>query len=172
MATSTFYARGHSGVGHVSGGSDVSWGRTTPEGVSLQLGVQSVDLESAQTLMEVDTGITRVTVNIVIRLVSAALQVIQRAFGMSATAFTGDLTAGTPLAEQLDIADTDLGSQEQQLYSLGPGPASTRRITVYRAKVSDLGGLDQAKPSWMLPSPTWRALAPASGPVIRILDAT
>lgn len=169
--TVTFYARGHSDFGHVAG-SDVSWGRSGPEGMSMQLSATSIDLPTAQTLMPVDSGITDVLFTIGIRLVSAALQVIQRAYGLPDSAFSGGLQGGSPTAEILNLQDLDVGKQERQLYSLGPGAVSTRRIDVFRAKISDLGELAQAKTAWMLPQATWRALAPATGPAVKITDNT
>lgn len=174
MPTTAFHtARGHNEVGHViTGPTDVSWGKTQEEGVEIQVGVQSVDLFSAQSSMEEDTGITRTTLNFVARLIDAALQSIQRAFGIPDSEFTGDLEAATPTAEVLDFEAGLVGSQERELYSLGPGPASTRRIEVPRAKVSDLGPLQQSKTGWMLPQATWRALNPTSGHALRITDGT
>lgn len=171
MPASAAKIRGHSEVGHVEAPStDVPWGRTTEDGVEMQLGVQSVDLFSSQSLMEEDTGITRVSIGLVIPLVYAELEVIKNAFGIPDASLTGDLSAGTPTQEVLALAPGDIGSQERALYSLGVGPVSTRRIDVPRAKVTDLGNLKQSKTGWMTPQATWRALAPASGPVLTITD--
>ena len=60
MPTAQFRARGHSEVGHVeSGPTDVSWGKTSEDGVEVQVNVTAVDLYSSQSTMEEDTGITR-----------------------------------------------------------------------------------------------------------------
>lgn len=173
MPTTAFYTgRGHTEVGHVDGG-DNSWGKTQEDGIEVQAAVTAVDLFSAQSTMEEDTGITRTSLSILIRLIDASLQSIQRLFGIPDSEFTGDLTAATPTAEVLDFEEGLIGSTERVLYSLGPGPSSTRRIDVPRAKVADLGSLAQSKVNWMLPQATWRVLNPAAGGhALRITDAT
>lgn len=172
MATSGFYtARGHTDVGHDDSG-DVSWGKTQEEGVEIQVAVNSVDLYSAQSTMEEDTGITRTSLSLVARLIDAALNVIQRATGIPDSEFTGDLTDPTPTSEVLDLEEGLIGSVERTIYSTGPGPTSTRRIDIPRAKVIDISSMAQSKVAWWLLTVTWRVLNPASGHALRITDAT
>jgi len=175
MPTTGFRARGHSEVGHVdpSGPTDVPWGKTAEDGIDLQVNATSVDLFSSQSTMEEDTGITRTSLSIVARLIDAALQVFQRATGTPDSEFTGDLEDATPTAEVLDFEEGKIGSVERALYSLGPGPASTRRIDAVRSKVADIQSVSQSKVNWWTPTVTWRVLNPAAGGhALRITDAT
>lgn len=165
-----FKARGHQEVGHVGAGpADVSWGKTSEDGVEVQMQVTAVDLFSSQSLMEEDTGISRVSMSLAMNLIHSELSVIADAFGIPAASLTGD---GATTPETLAIGQADLGAEERALYSLGPGPNSTRRINAPRAKVADLGNLVQSKTNWMQPAPTWRVLEPVGGgAVVTIIDA-
>lgn len=173
MPTSGFRARGHSEVGHViAGPTDVPWGKTAEDGIDLQINVTAVDLFSSQSTMEEDTGISRMSLSIVARLIDAALQVFQRATGSPDTEFSGDLADATPTAEVLDFEEGLIGSVERAIYSEGPGPASTRRLDAVRAKVADIQSVSQSKVNWWTPTVTWRVLNPAAGGhALRITDA-
>lgn len=173
MPGSGFHSRGITEVGHVvSGPTDTPWGETSEDGLQIQVATQSVDLYSAQSTMEEDTAITRTTLNMVIQIVNASLQELQRILGIPASAFSGDLEDATPTDEVLAFNPGEIGTEVLQLYALGTGPVTTRRIDVPRAKVADIGPLQMAKTGWMLPQATWRVLRPASGYALQITDAS
>lgn len=153
--------RGHNEVGEViAGPTDSPWGRTQEEGVELQVSVQSVDLFSAQSTMDEDAGITRTSLSLVVRLLSGTLLTIRRALGIPSAQLTGDLAAATPTTEVLAIKAGNIGFEEKHLYSIGAGPASTRRIAASRCMLTDMGPLQQSKTGWVLPVATWRILDP------------
>lgn len=169
--------RGHQEVGHVnevtSPDTDVPWGKTGEEAIEIQMNVTTVDLFSAQSKMNEDTGITQVGMDAVINGIDGSLRNIGRMFGMPDAAFTGDIDSGT---EKLDFNQNDIGEQERHLYTLGPGARdasggiSVRRIDIFRAKLSNVGPLAQSKTGWMLPVATWRVLNPGTDPVVTFTD--
>lgn len=163
------YIRGHQEVGHVEDGpADVPWGKTGEEAIEIQMNVETVDLFSAQSKMNEDTGITRVGMDMVINGIDGSLRNIGRGFGMPDDAFTGDIDLGQ---EELAFNQNDIGEQERHLYSEGPGAfGSVRRIDVPRAKLANVGPLAQAKTGWMLPVVTWRVLNPGVDPVFTFTD--
>lgn len=171
MPASGVTLRGHQEVGIVDATpEDVPFGKTQQEGVTLQLATETVDLQSAQSQMVEDSGIVTANVSLLINMVDVALQTLQRLWGLPDSSFSGDLEGATPAEEVLAISANTLGSAEQILYSLGPGPVSTRRIEVARAKAADLTGLQQASNNYSLPGATWTALAPDSGAAVTITD--
>lgn len=178
MPASAARLRGISEVGHITdptgAPTDVPWGKTQQEGVTLQLSTETVDLMSAQATMKEDSGLVSTAMQLVIRMITAELQLLQRLYGIPAASFSGDLEDVTPTPEVLSVAEGDLGSQEESLYVLGTGPASTRRVEAARCRVVDLGGLNFASTSYQTPEGTWEVLAPASGdvrPPLEITDA-
>ena len=171
MPATNTYQRGHTEVGHRSGSpvTDTAWGKTQEEGFQIQMSVTTVDLLSAQSKMEEDTGITRVTMDAVVNGIDGSLRNIGRMYGMPDSSFTGDVTSSTD--EVLSFNQDDIGEEERHLYSLGPGAAaSTRDIDIPRAKLSNAGPLVQSKTSWMTPVATWRILNPGTDPVLTITD--
>lgn len=172
MPAANAFVRGHQEVGHVASSTDVPWGKTAEDAVSIQMNVQTVDLFSAQSKMNEDTGITQIGMDIVIKGIDGALRNIQRAFGLPDSAFTGDLSNITPSDEVLEFNEDEIGETERAIYSEGPGPlASTRRIDAPRCKLVSVGALAQSKTGWMLPEATWRVLNPGSStPVVTITD--
>jgi hypothetical protein len=159
-------------VGEVNGGVDTSWGRTQEDGVGLQLTANVVDLMSGQAFMKEDVRLTSAQLQIVAGLIFSELSVLRRIWGLPASALTGDLTHATaPTAEVLSIQTNTLGTVEKELYALGAGPISTRRINAKRARAVSFGELRQAKNAFMLPQATWEVLAPDSGAALIITDA-
>lgn len=163
---------GISEVGHVAAAVDTPWGNTAQEGVVLQLAVDTVDLMSAQAKMREDVNLVSANIELAINLIVAELTALQRIWGLPDSAVTGDLENATPTAEELEISEGNLGTQERALYVLGPGPASTRRIDVPRARVSDLGGITFGSNTYQTPSATWSVLNPGAGVApLTIIDA-
>lgn len=167
---------GISEVGHVTDPEgtpvDVPWGNTQQEGVSLQLATDSVDLQSAQAKMREDNTLVSADIQLVINLIVAELQALQRAWGLPVSALVGDHSSATPTEEVLTITEGNLGTREDTLYVLGPGPASTRRVEVGRAKVADIGNLEFASNGYTLPSATWSVLNPGDGSTLEPLVIT
>lgn len=169
--------RGHNEVGEVTTGPvDNPWGRTQEEGVELQVSVQSVDLFSSQSTMDEDAGITRTSLSLMIRLISGTLVTLRRALGIPSAQLTGDLANATPTAEVLTIKAGNIGAELKHIYSIGDGPASTRRIAASRCILTDMAPLQQSKTNWLLPSATWRILDPTTNfasplAVVTITDA-
>lgn len=153
---------GISEVGHVAAGpADVSWGNTTQDGVTLQMTTEVVDLMSAQAKMKEDVSLVAASMQLVVNLVTTALQRLQRLWGLPDSAFAGDIEA--PTEETLTFTEGNLGTEERTLYVLGPGPASTRRVDATRCRVADLGGIQFASNAYQLPSATWEVLNPGPG---------
>lgn len=172
MASAAQRLIGISEVGHVTGGStDVAWGETQKDGVTLQLSLSRVEAMSGQSALKLASHVTEVGVQMAFSMVESALNVIQYMMGLASAKFSGDLTAGTPTAEAL-VIDGTLGSEELVLYAEGIGPASTRRIDAKRAVLSDPGSLVMADNAYMLPAVTFDLLQPASGSFLTITDAT
>ncbi len=173
MARAAYRHRGITEVGHVDiTPADVPWGRTTQDGVNLQLTAQTVELQSGQATMLEDVGLVSARMQFVIGLVVSELTALARLWGLPDSAVTGDLTlTPTPTAEVLAIAPNAMGTVERTLFALGPGPASTRRIEALRARVSALGGIQMAQNAFSLPTATWDVLAPAAGNAVTITDA-
>jgi hypothetical protein len=150
------------------------WGRTTQDGVNLQLTAQTVELQSGQATMLEDVGLVSARMQFVIGLVVSELTALARLWGLPDSAVTGNLAPvapATPTAEVLAIAPNAMGTVERTLFALGPGPASTRRIEALRARVSALGGIQMAQNAFSLPTATWDVLAPAAGNAVTITDA-
>lgn len=172
MPTSGYRQIGVNEAGRVTGSStDEPFGNTQQEGVVLQLSTETADLMSGQAKVMEDVNLVEASMELQINLVEAALQAIQELYGLPAGNFSGDLTAGSPTEEQLDL-DENIGTQEETIYALGPGPSSTRRIEGQRCRISDLGGLTMASDSYMLPQATWQVLNPTSGVPLFIRDNT
>lgn len=157
---------GISEVGHVTDPegtpADTPWGNTQQDGCTLQLAVDTVDLQSAQAKMREDSNLVSADIQLVINLIVAELTALQQMWGLPASAFTGDLSGGTPSEEVLAITEGNLGTREDTLYVLGPGPSSTRRVQVNLAKVVDIGDLQFASNGYTLPSATWSVLNPGT----------
>lgn len=169
MPESGYHHRGINDIGHVDGGSDVSWGKTQQAGAVLQLATTTADLQSGQSKVMEESEVITADMQLVFNLLSTALQQMQYYLGIPDADFSGDLTGG-PTQEVLDI-DESIGSIERQIFAEGPGPSSTRRIDVARAKLADFSDLGLAHDGYATPQVTWRALAPSSGAPVTITDA-
>ena len=163
---------GISSVGHVAAGpTDVPWGETQKDGVSLQLSLARVDVRSGQGPLKLASHVTEAGVAMAIRMLESALQRLGYMLGLPSASFTGNLVATpTPSAEVL-VIDGELGSEELQLYALGVGPVTTRRIDAKRAVLTDPGSLAIADNAYMQPAVTFELLKPATGDFLKITDA-
>lgn len=167
-------------LGHFTGDdggpyTDVPWGSTQQNGVQLQLNTETAELQSGQAKMLESVNLVRASMTMVFAMVVAELTVFQRLWGLPTAAFTGDLSAGTPVEEKLTIQPGTLGTREDQLYIEGPGPASTRTVRAFRSRVEDLGELAFASDTFQTPGASWAVLVPQGAtpnPPLTVEDAT
>lgn len=154
MAVETY--RGITEVGHVDNGTDVPWGRTGEDGITISHNVTRESLFSGQDLAEVDSAITRVEASVTVRLIEATAKNLARILGLPEEAVddvTGVLTV---------LAD-ELGTQEFHLYAIQPGPNGPRRFDFPRVRVSQPGDINASKTAWTLPETTFAILTPETG---------
>lgn len=154
---------------------DTAWGNTQQDGVQVQFNTESAELQSGQATMLESVNLVRASMSLVFALVVAELTVFQRLLGLPTSTFSGDLAAGTPVAEKITLGTGNLGTREDQLYIVGPGPASTRTVRGFRCRVSDLGELAFASNTFQTPGATWDVLVPQGAtpdPPLTIEDAT
>lgn len=157
-------------VGEVVTATDTSWGRTQEDGVTLQLTANTIDLMSGQSFMKEDVRLTSAQLQLVAALIFSELTTLRRIWGLPDSALAGDLENATPTPEVLSILQNNLGTVEKQLYVLGPGPKSTRRIDATRCRATSFGELKMAKNAFTLPQATYEVLAPDSGAALTITD--
>lgn len=150
--------RGITEVGHVDNGTDVPWGKTSEDGITISHNVTREQLFSGQDLAPVDDTITRVEASVTFRLIEASLQNIARVLGLPTTAISGT----GPTAVLTVLAD-ELGTEEFHLYAIQPGPNGPRRFDFLRAKVGQPGDLNVSKAAWMLPESTFTLLVDDAG---------
>lgn len=130
----------------------VPWGHVTDAGVVESGSVTRLEIGAATTAAIVHTFITSASRQIAFGLTSGTLTNIRRMLGLPTAALTGDLSAGTPTKEILQVAGADLGSVEYQLYYQTAGFLGPRFVFMPRARIADFGQLvygrtDVAKPS-------------------------
>ena len=156
MAVETY--RGITEVGHVDNGTDVPWGKTGEEGITISHSVTRESLYSGQDLAPVDEAITRVEATVTFRLIEASLANIARVLGLPESAISG-----TGPAAVLSVLADELGTQEFHLYAIQPGPNGPRRFDFKRAKVSSPGDINVSKAAWTLPESTFTLLVDNDG---------
>lgn len=158
---------------HDGAGTDTDWGRTQESGASLQLAVTKQTLMGGQSKMAEDVHISAVEMSVQFNALFSELEKLQLMLGIAASQFTGDLSAGTPTAEELAIDQDSIGGVEKGIFVEGPGPSSTRRLEAERALLGDVGDLQWSDTEWQLPQVNWDILNTADGTdVLTITDAT
>lgn len=162
-------------VGHVEdpGGTatDTPWGNTQQDGVEVQLSAENVRLQSGQAKMAENINLVTANMTLVFALVVSELTALQRLWGLPTAAFSGDLEAASPTPESLTITESNLGTREDALYILGPGPVSTRRVDARSCRVGDIGGVSFASNAFQTPQSSWEILNPSTGDPLVIEDA-
>lgn len=156
MAIETY--RGITEVGHVNESTDVPWGRTGEDGITITNGATRESLYSGQDLAEVDSGITRVEASVQIRLIEASAENLARILGLPDSAVTG-----TGASAVLTVLADEIGTEEFHLYAIQPGPDGPRRFDFPRARVAQPGDLNISKTAWTLPESTFALLVPEDG---------
>ncbi len=153
---------------------DTAWGNTQQDGVQVQFNTETAELQSGQATMLESVNLVRASMGLLFAMVVAELQVFQRLLGMPVGAHVGDLSLPTPTAEKLTFTTSNLGSREDLLFIVGPGPASTRTVRAFRVRVSDLGEMAFASNTFQTPGATWEVLVPQGAtpdPPLTIEDA-
>lgn len=148
--------RGITEVGHVDDNTDVPWGRTGEDGITISHNVTRESLFSGQDLAEVDSAITRVEASVTVRLIEATAENLARILGLPESAVDSVTGVLTVLSDQL-------GTREFHLYAIQPGPNGPRRFDFPRVRVGQPGDLNVSKTSWTLPETTFSIITPASG---------
>lgn len=153
-------------------GTDESWGATERNGVTLAMSGEDVDVMSGQNLMLQDSFPSSRAIELTARLQHAGLINIADALGIPDSDLAGDLNAATPTDEVLSIDGTNIGQEEKTLYILTPGPVSTRRYQVHRAKQRAGLNMEFAINDYVKIETTWSVLdAGAGNDEMQITDA-
>jgi hypothetical protein len=163
--------RGISEVGAVRSGADVTFGRTTPDGVSIVFSGNELEVESGQSTFLEQLFSTSDRIAVTVNLLFADLVNLREVLGLPESALTGDLNAGTPTAEVLAILEANMRTRTDVLYVLAPGPTSTRRYLFNRAKLRGGATITHGRDNHTVLTATWEVLRPASGNVVTITDA-
>lgn len=122
-------------IGAVRTGADVSWGRTTEDGCEIAIDGSDLDVMSGQSTMIMKSVRTADTSEVTVNLLYSDLLNMAEALGQIAGP-TGDLQAGTPTAEVLQVwFNGAVGKREDKIYLITPGPKSTRRWEWARMQV-------------------------------------
>lgn len=161
--------RGISEVGAVRNSADVSFGRTPPDGVSIEFSGSALEVESGQSTMLEDLIRTSDRVQIRVRLLYADMVNLKEVLGLPDSALTGDLSGATP--EVLTAVEGALGSREDQLYIIAPGPVSTRRYEFARTKLRPGVTINQSRDNHVVLEAVWEMLRPTSGDPFTFTDA-
>lgn len=128
--------KGISEVGAVRAGADESWGKTPRNGVEINFGGSDRDVKSGQSTLTEESFRVDDEVLLTANLLYTDLLNMAEAFGVITGSVAGDLNAGVPTAEVLELAfNGALGAREDKIYVVHPGPKSTRRYEFARMKV-------------------------------------
>lgn len=156
--------RGVSEVGFVRDTADVSLGKTAPNGVTIAFSGNDSEVESGQSTLLEDTFRTQDRAEITVRLIYADLVQFKDLLGLPDSALAGDLGGATPTAEVLTVAAAGaLGSREETLYVLTPGPKSTRRYEFARVKARAGLNVEVSRDNHIVLEQTFYMLAPSAG---------
>lgn len=163
------------GATDYTGGTDVPWGATEQNGVTLNISGEDVDVQSGQALVLEDSFASSRAMEITARLQHAGLLNLQDALGMPSGTLTGDLGETTPTDEVLDISGTDIGSSTKHIYALTPGPAAARRYEAGRCKQRAGMTIELASNDYVRYETVWTVLkfdpVAGTGPDLKITDA-
>jgi len=158
------------GTGY-TGGTDVPWGATERNGVTIVIAGEDVDVQSGQNLVLEDSFASARTIELTARLQYSGLMNVRDALGMPAAALTGDLGIGTPTDEVLAFQGTNMGSEEKHIYALTPGPTSTRKYGAVRCKQRAGMTIELASNDYVRLESTWTVLDGGSYDEMQITDA-
>lgn len=147
-----------------TGGTDVPYGATERNGVTIVITGEDVDVQSGQNLVLEDSFASARAIEMTARLQHAGLMNVRDALGMPDGALTGDLQL-TPTAtdEVLVLNGTNMGSETKHIYCLTPGPVSTRRIAAARCKQRAGMTLELASNDYVRLETTWTVIDGGAG---------
>lgn len=161
---------GISEVGAVRSGSDESFGKTVPDGVTISWSGTDREVESGQSTFLEEIFRQADRVEITVSLLYGDLLNMKEALGLPDSVLSGDLQSDTD--EILAIAEGELGSREDHLYVISPGPSGTRRYDFYRTKVlANQGNFEVSRDQDLVLEFTSTVLKPSSGDIIQVKDA-
>ena len=163
--------RGISEVGAVRNNVDVSFGRTAPDGVSIEFSGNALEVESGQSTFLEDLIRISDRIQVRARLLYADAVNLKEVLGLPDSALTGDLNAGTPTPEVLTAVEGALGSREDKLYVIAPGPKSTRRYEFARTKLRPGVTIQHSRDNHVVLEAIWEVLRPSTGNAFTITDA-
>jgi hypothetical protein len=162
--------RGITEVGAKRTAVDVSFGKTTPDGAEITFESNELEVESGQSAFLEDIFNSSERINIRLRLLFADLVNVKEVLGLPDSALTGDLSLATP--EVLNITAANLlGTREDALYLLSPGPGSMRRFDFHRTKVRASPTFTLSKDNNVILEGVWAVLRPSTGNVVTITDS-
>lgn len=125
--------KGISAVGFVRAATDVSLGKTLPDGVDLVFSGSDLEVESGQSPVLEELLRISDKLDVTVRLIYADMLNMADALGIDAALhLTGDLSAST--AEVLTLVDGALGAIVDAMYIETPGPGSTRRLDIPKVR--------------------------------------
>jgi hypothetical protein len=158
------------GTGY-SGGTDVPWGATERNGVTIAIAGEDVDVQSGQNLVLEASFASARTIEITGRLQYSGLMNLRDALGMPAGALSGDIQNGTPTDEVLAIVGTNMGSESKHMYALTPGPVSTRKYQAINCKQRAGMTLELGSAAYVMLETTWTVLDGGAYSEMEILDS-
>jgi hypothetical protein len=152
-------------------GTQVPWGATEQNGVSIAIDGEDVDVISGQAYVLEDSFPSTRAVTVTMRLQYSGLLNLQDALGLPSTALTGDLGAATPTDEVLAIEGGELATEEKKLYAIHPGPVSTRLWEFERCKQRGGFTMELASNDYIKLETSWGVLANSGGAEVTVTDA-
>lgn len=150
-------------VGAVRAAADVSFGKTAPDGVTIAWSGTDLEVESGQSSLLEEVFRTANRVEITFKLIYSDLLNLREALGLPDSALTGDLNAGVPTAEVLSLVEAEIGSREDTIYVIGPGPVSTRRFEFARCKVMPNVSVSLSRDNHVVLEFSYKVLRPKTG---------
>lgn len=129
-----------------------SWGYTSEEGARIVPTVNRIEQRSGQSAAVLDSFIESVGGQLQVRMLSGHLENLRRMMGLPSAALTGDLSAGTPTKEVLQVTGATLGTEEQQLYLQTMGPLGPRTYFFPRAKVNSFPEMAHSRTEYFEPN--------------------
>ncbi len=158
------------GTGY-TGGTDVPWGATERNGVTIAISGEDVDVQSGQNLVLEASFASARTIELTGRLQYSGLMNLRDALGMPSSALTGDIMLGTPTDEVLVIVGTNMGSESKHMYAMTPGPISTRRYQAINCKQRAGMTLELGSAAYVMLETTWTVLDGGAYSEMEITDA-
>jgi hypothetical protein len=118
----------------------IPWGDINPDGAQITAATSRVEQRTAMSPALKNSFLDQASAQLVIGGMSDGhLTNLRRMLGLPASTHTGDLTAGSPTAEELRVKGRLIGTQQHRLYIKTLGPLGTRYYYFPIAQVADIG---------------------------------